>query len=128
MTAKSNTPKHVVTVVTIFSDGTAEVSTTNRKWANRLAKLEQKGYAQEVESATMGRHFVLEANMFRPPFHRENTREWTDEEREAARVRFAANKAKKAAANKHNNNHPKVIELGVGERLPKGVRPQLPKK
>ncbi len=30
MTTNSNTPKHVVTVVTILSDGTAEVSTSGR--------------------------------------------------------------------------------------------------
>jgi hypothetical protein len=34
MTTKGNTTKHVVTVVTILSDGTAEVSTTGSIPAN----------------------------------------------------------------------------------------------
>lgn len=88
MTTNGNTPKHVVTVVTIFSDGTAEVSTTNRKWANRLEKLQAEDFAQEFDSANMGRHFVMEASLFRPPFHRENIREWTDDQLEINRIKY----------------------------------------
>lgn len=88
MTNNSNTPKHVVTVVTILSDGTVEVSTTNRKWANRLEKLEQEGFAQEIESANMGRHSIFQAEMFLLPLHRENTPEWTNDQLEINRIKY----------------------------------------
>jgi len=43
------------TVITISEDNVAEVSTTNRKWLKRLANLTELGFAEEIESAMIGR-------------------------------------------------------------------------
>lgn len=93
------------TIIIIPEDGdTASISTFNRKWTNRLVKLEEEGVAEEVATSIEGaREFELPKKLIRIPFNRQ-PREWTEEQKEEARERLAgvreAVKASKTAAAK----------------------------
>lgn len=74
-----------------FNDGdeNATITTSNRKWINRLEALAEAGHATEYESEVAGaRVFEVGKGMLRMPVHR-TPRSWTDEQREESRARLA---------------------------------------
>jgi hypothetical protein len=76
------------TVVSIYSDGMVEIITTSRKWINRMDKLVEEGHAEPVESDAIGQVYRMDASLFKMPFYRK-PREWTEEQKQAARERLA---------------------------------------
>lgn len=82
-------PNQTVCVID-HDDDTLVISTVDRKWINRLSRLETDGHATELEPSIAGtREWELESvSMLRLPFHRA-TREWTPEQRQAVRERLA---------------------------------------
>lgn len=107
--AKKAEPKEEIIKQTVIiipeDDDIATISTYNRKWINKLLKLEEEGHATEVEASEEdAREFELDKSMIRIPFYRE-PRVYTEEQREAARerlvgVREAVQASKKKLAKK----------------------------
>lgn len=85
--------RQTVIVIPEDGEGMVQVSAVNRKWINRLEKLESEGRGvTEVATSVSGaREFEVERSLIPLPVYRPGPhRVWTDEEREAARERFAA--------------------------------------
>jgi len=74
-----------------------EVSTNDRKWINKMIKLEDEGHAEEVEASIEGnREWEAEIGLFRLPFYRK-PRKYTKKQRAEAGKRLAAVRTKVAA-------------------------------
>ena len=113
------------TVITISEDNMAEVSTTNRKWLKRLANLTDQGFAEEIESAMIGKTFRFDAKLLRLPFYRE-PREYTAEQRNAARDRLA--KVREKAATKRAKAAVKAATATTVQSKPTITIPNKPAK
>jgi len=71
------------------ADPDVEICTANRRWINRMEQLVEQGHAEELEPTEKGhRDFAMSKKLIRIPFYRK-PREWTEEQREAARERIA---------------------------------------
>jgi hypothetical protein len=78
-------------------DDMVEVSTDDRKWINKMIKLEAEGHATEVDASIEGnREWEAEIGLFRLPFYRK-PRKYTKAQRKAAGERLGAVRAKVAA-------------------------------
>ena len=74
-----------------------EVSTNDRKWINKMIKLEGEGHAEELEASIEGnREWEAEIGLFRLPFYRK-PRTYTKAQRKAAGERLGKVRAKVAA-------------------------------
>lgn len=116
------------TVIVIPSgDGMAGVSTSSAKWIRRMEKLEKAGHAEEVESSVEGsREWECDKKLFRLPFFRK-PREWTDEQKEAARERLAGvREAVKASRGKVAKKATAAPSKGVAAALKKGKKASAP--
>lgn len=78
------------TVIMFYEDeDTASVMTANRRWINKMVKLEEQGHAEEVEAALDGhREFEMDKSLIKIPFYRK-PRVYTKAQREEARERLA---------------------------------------
>jgi hypothetical protein len=76
------------TIVTIYTDDTVEVVTTSTKWSNRMDQLVADGHAEEIETDMTGKAYRMGADLLKMPFYRK-PREWTEEQKQAARERLA---------------------------------------
>ncbi len=86
------------TVVAIDHDeDMVEVSTNDRKWINKMVKLEAEGHATEVDSEIEGnREWEAEIGLFRLPFYRK-PRTYTKKQRADAAKRLGSVRKKVAA-------------------------------
>jgi len=86
------------TIIAIDHDeDMVEVSTNDRKWINKMIKLEEEGHAEELEASIEGnREWEAEIGLFRLPFYRK-PRKYTKAQRKAAGERLGKVRAKVAA-------------------------------
>ena len=86
------------TIIVIDHDeDMVEVSTNDRKWINKMIKLEEEGHAEEVEASIEGnREWEAEIGLFRLPYFRK-ARTYTKKQRAEAGKRLAGVREKVAA-------------------------------
>ncbi len=114
------------TIIAIDHDeDMVEVSTNDRKWINKMIKLEDEGHAEELDASIEGnREWEAEIGLFRLPFYRK-PRTYTKAQRKAAGERLAGVREKVAAKRAADADEE---EDEVEEEAPKKKAPAKRKK
>ncbi|SRR6266568_4662312 len=110
------------------SDKTAQMYTTNKKYLNRLKKYKVK--AVEGPDDNGGSTFSIPRNWLRIQRPAAETREWTEEQKEAARARLAKVREERFGKSKKKKKPVKAVEVEEeeeAEEQPKKLKKIAPK-